>query len=414
MNNRLVSPSTALEIILNSSYIVNSECIESLDALNRVLSDDVYSEINIPLNNNSAMDGYAVQHESLLKASDKNPVLLNIIGEIKAGDRPESFSISKEECVRIMTGGALPPGCDAVVPFEDTKETDGKVEVYRKIKINENIRFTGEDIAANGKVLSKSLKIKAPDIGLLVSINKKFISVYKKPSIAIISTGDEVRDIGEELSPGQIRNSNAYMLMNEIIRYGGDPFFFGIVKDDYDAVLKKIYEALEYNIVITIGGVSEGRYDFIRNAACELGINLLVEKVRMKPGRPFVYGIKGQTRFFGLPGNPVSAMLTFHRFVRPAILKIGGCKNTMKPVLEAVLCEDISVKPDRTYYLRGFFKIRDGKIYVSSTGSQGSGILSSLSMANCYIIIDEGIGFVSAGEKVLIELIEHSEVDEKG
>jgi molybdopterin molybdotransferase len=274
----------------------------------------------------------------------------------------------------------------------------------------ENIRFAGEDIKEGETTLKKGIRLDSAEIGLLASMNIPEVTVTRKPEVAILATGDEIVEPGSYNSERNIYNSNAYVLYSEVKKYGGNPHYAGIVKDEKPEVLKRFSELLKYDVIISSGGVSMGKYDFIPGVLRELGIDIKVEKILMRPGKPVVFGTLGEKVFFGLPGNPVSVMVSFNRFVRPALLGMCGSLKTEKPVIKAVAEEDFIKKGDRRYYLRGSYSIKNGDFFVKSTGLQGSGILTSMSSANCLIIIPEETEYIKAGEKVEIELIRHGEI----
>ena len=342
----MIPPEEALKIMLNSVKKLECESIELLQCAGRILFDDIVADINIPPFDNSAMDGFAVKSEDTSGASDNNPVNLKIIEEIKAGDY-KSTELKKQCAVAIMTGSPVPKGSGAVIPVEFTKEENGTVALYKSVKKDENIRFAGEDISINQKVLSKGTILKAADIGILASLNHVTVKVYKKPTVAIISTGDEIVDVGEKIRDGQIRNSNAYTLHANIEKYCGEPHYLGITQDTIEDTKRIISEALEYDIVITTGGVSMGKYDFVKEVLNELGVQIKTEKIRMKPGKPLVFGTYKDTLIFGLPGNPVSTMVSFLEFVRPTMLKMMGSDTIQLPLIKATLLNNIKKKPDR-------------------------------------------------------------------
>ena len=312
--------------------------------------------------------------------------------------------------IRIMTGAPLPEGADVVVPFEDTDEKNGIVTIAAHFEKYDNIRFAGEDIKKGETVLKKGTRLDSAEIGLLASMNLPEITVIKKPEVAILSTGDEILEVGSENPGEKIINSNAYVLYSEIKKYGGNPHYAGIVRDKKSDVFNRFSELLKYDVIISSGGVSMGKYDFIPDVLRELGIDLKIQKILMKPGKPVVFGTKGEKIFFGLPGNPVSVMVSFQRFVRPALLKMSGAQKIEKPVVHAIAEEDLFKKEGRRYFLRGHYTIKNGEFYVKSTGPQGSGILTSMSSSNCLIILHEDTEIVKAGEKVEIELIRHGEI----
>ncbi len=409
--DNIVTVENALKNIFNAVSQKGRENASILDAYNRVLYEDVISDIDIPPCDNSAMDGYAIISEDSKGAAKETPVQLKIIDEIKAGDNPIGKEVVRNTAIRIMTGAPIPQGADAVIQFEDASEDGDTVNIYREVKRLENYRHAGEDIKNNTTVLTKGHRLKSADIGLLASLNRSAISVYKKPEVAIIATGDEVVDIGEDIRAGQIRNSNSYTLYSEIKRYNAAPHFLGIARDTIEDTKDKISQALNYDIIITTGGVSMGKYDFVNDVLYDLGFDISFEWVKMKPGKPCIFGKNKNTLFFGLPGNPVSTMISFIQFVRPAILKMMGTNIVNKPIISAILEEDIKKKPDRENYIRGYFRIKNGDISVTTTGPQGSGILRSMSEANCLIILPIGVEKMKAGERASVQLICHEEIE---
>ncbi|PKL18411.1 MAG: hypothetical protein CVV49_05995 [Spirochaetae bacterium HGW-Spirochaetae-5] len=406
----MITVEKALEIIISDTSVTEkSEKIDLFNSYGRTLFKDAIAESNVPPSNNSAMDGYAVFTEDLAAAEKNTPALLKIIDEVQAGYEFKGDSLKSGTAVRIMTGAPIPEGADSVIPFEETEESGDIVKVFKKTSIHENIRFAGEDIKKGNIVLKAGTRIDSAEIGLLSSINMKEIEVYKKPKVGIISTGDELAEPGLNNS-GKIINSNAYVLYSEVQKYGGNPVYAGIVKDNYEDVKNCFLRMMDNDIIISSGGVSMGRYDFIPDVLKELGIDIKIEKVMMKPGKPIIFGTTGKKIFFGLPGNPVSVMVSFMQFVRPAILKMTGNYKISKPVLKAITTEVITKKAGRKHFIRGVFHIKDGKLFVSTTGPQGSGILTSMSSANCLIIVPEEIELIKIGESVDIQLTGHSEI----
>ncbi len=400
----------ALEIIMAATPRLDSEIIAFTEAVGRVLYSDIISPVNIPGFDNSAMDGYALKHEESSGASPENPRTFTICGEIQAGGEPSRARLEPGTAIRIMTGAPMPPGADAVIPVEDTAEEGNILSIMKPLAKHENVRFAGEDIAAGDTALRKGRRLTSADVGLLASLNCTTLEVYRRPAVAIITTGDEVVEPGEELKEGQVRNSNAYTLLCEVAKYGGVPRYLGIARDNREETAEMFKGGLDADVVITTGGVSMGRYDFVKDVMARLGVDIKIETIRMKPGKPVVFGQKGNTLFFGLPGNPVSTMVSFLQFVRPALLLLAGSSTLDKPLLEAVLDNPLKKKPGRRHYIRGYFSIRHGRLHVTTTGPQGSGILRSMSIANCLIILPEDVTGVEAGEKVMIQLIDHGEI----
>lgn len=407
----MISVDEALEIILASTHTIEkSEIVDIFNVCGRTLFKDIISGINVPQRNNSAMDGYAVLTGDLSDASRDNPAILSVTSEIQAGGEFSGLCVKTGEAVRIMTGAPVPEGADAVIPFEDTEEKDGKVKVYKSLTEYENIRFAGEDIKEGDTVLKKGVRIDSAQAGLIASMNISSIEVFRKPEIAIISTGDEIVELGNNNNTGKTVNSNAYTIYSEVIKYGGAPLYLGIVKDNIDETADKLKEAMKSDIIITSGGVSMGKYDFIPDVMKNLGVDVKIQKIMMKPGKPLVFGNMGNKLFFGLPGNPVSVMVSFMQFVRPALLKMAGAEKLEKPVMTAILTEEIKKKPGRKYFIRGKYSIAGNEVHVKKTGEQGSGILTSMSEANCLIILSEEAGNIKPGTPVKIQLIDHGEI----
>ncbi len=406
----MISVDKALEIILSNTAVrEKSEKTDIFNCCGRTLFRDIKSEFNVPYNDNSAMDGYAVLTADIHTASADTPVSLKIISEIQAGYEYQGEKLQSGNAVRIMTGAPVPDGADSVIPFEETEEYGDSVKIFKSTVKHENIRFAGEDIMKGSTVLNKGTRIDSAEAGLLSSMNINEIPVYVKPKVGIISTGDELAEPGSA-NTGKIINSNAYVLYSEVKKYGGDPVYEGIVKDNYDDVKRKFLKLMENDIIISSGGVSMGRYDFIPDVLKEIGIDIKIKKVMMKPGKPIIFGTIEDKLFFGLPGNPVSVMVSFMQFVRPAILKMSGNIKLDKPLLKARVKEEIKKKKGRRHFIRGIFTAEDGNLSVSTTGPQGSGILTSMSSANCLIIVPEDVEVVKYGEYVDIQLTGHSEI----
>lgn len=408
--NLTVSIEEAQRIILGSVSPLNCENISLMEAFNRVLYEDIVSDIMVPPTDNSSMDGYAVIANDTHEASRNHPITLKIIGEIQAGGSIIGQGLSKGAAIRIMTGAPIPDGADSIIQFEDTEEEAGYVKIFRETVKCENYRFAGENIAKGDTVLQKGDRLSSADVGILASLNYNIVKVYKQPTVSIISTGDELADIGEDMQIGQMRNSNAYTLYAEIIKYSGLPDYLGITKDTVKDTKEIFLKALKSDVIISTGGVSMGRYDYVKEIYSDLNIDIQFEWVKVKPGRPFTFGKKDNKLFFGLPGNPVSALTSFIQFVRPALLRLMGAKRIAKPVVNAFLEEDINKQSGKVHLLRGYFTIKNNDFYVSTTGNQTSSVLRSMSTANCLIMIPENITKVKTGEKVAIQLLDHDEI----
>jgi molybdopterin molybdotransferase len=411
MRNRdlAVSIEEALKIVLNSVRPLGCEDIPIMEASNRVLYEDIVSDRMIPPLDDSAMDGYAIIADDIHGASRDCPAKLQIIGEIQAGGSIIGRQVLRGTAIRIMTGAPMPEGADSVVQFEDTEEEGGYVKIFRETVRYNNRRFAGENIKKEDNVLYKGSRLGSADIGILASLDYSAVRVYKQPTVSIISTGDELADVGEEIQIGQIRNVNSYTLYSEVVKYKGLPDYLGIAKDTLKDMREMFLKALESDVVISTGGVSRGKYDFVKDIYSDLNIDIQFDQVNLKPGKPCVFGNKGNKLVFGLPGNPVPTLISFIQFVRPALLRLMGAKRIKKPIVNAYLEEDIDSGKVH-HLLRGYFTIKNNEFYVSKTGYQKPSMLRSMSDANCLIVIPEDITKVKAGEKVAIQLINHDEI----
>ncbi|MCX4190196.1 bifunctional molybdopterin-guanine dinucleotide biosynthesis adaptor protein MobB/molybdopterin molybdotransferase MoeA [Methylophaga sp. OBS3] len=369
------------------------------DALDRVLAEDVISPFNVPQHPNSAMDGYALAHKDL--ASHNNT--LTCVGTAFAGS-PFTGSLSAGQCVRIMTGAMMPSDCDTVIMQEQASVDDQEINFAGEHQLGQNVRLAGEDIQQGQAVLAAGRRINAADLGLLASLGIGELKVRRKLRVAFFSTGDELKSIGETLTPGDIYDSNRYTLFGMLQKLGVDMLDMGVVKDSPDALRLALESAAaNADIVITSGGVSVGDADYIKPLLAELGeVNFW--KIAMKPGRPLTFGHIQNTPFFGLPGNPVSVMVTFYQFVLPALLKMAGNSAHKPLILPAVAAAPIRKRSGRFEFQRGVMESQpDGSLTVRMTGEQGSGILSSMSHANCFILLDEDCEGIQAGEHVSIQ-----------
>jgi len=410
MKNITVSVEEALRIILDSVKPLGCENVPIMDTFNRVLYDDIISDSMVPPVDDSGMDGYAIIAEDTRGASKNNPVRLRITGEIQAGSSSAGKEVSKGTAIRIMTGAPIPEGADAVIQLEDTEEEAGYVAIFRETPKFDNCRFAGENIKIGDNVLYKGDRLSSANVGILAALNYNAVNVFRQPTVSIVSTGNELADIGEEIRAGQIRNVNAYTLYAEVKKYNALPDYLGIVKDSVRATEEIFTKALKSDVIISTGGVSMGKYDFIKDVYSALDIEIQFEWVKVKPGRPCTFGKKGDKLIFGLPGNPVSSLTSFIQFVRPALLRLMGARRIHKPVVNAFLEEDVKKQPGKTFLLRGRFTIRDNDFHVSTTGNQKSSVLRSMSDANCLIILPETTTGAKAGERVAIQLIDHDEI----
>lgn len=399
----------ARRIILESIEVLPTEERGISEILGYVLGEDICSEADIPPFDNSAMDGYAIIAADTAGASEGNPIRLEVVADLPAGYTSQG-RVERGCAVRIMTGAPLPKGADSVVMVEDTEPDNGNVLVKKPVEPGENVRPAGEDVRKRQLVLSAGTVIRPQEMGMLASLGKAKVRVIRRPKVALISTGDELVPLGEELTPGKIRDSNRYSLYGQVIEAGGIPIDLGIVKDEAEVLEDKFREGLRRaDALITTGGVSVGDYDVVKGVLSSLGV-IDFWKVAMRPGQPQAFGLVGAKPVFGLPGNPVSTMIVFDQFVRPALLKLAGRKRLFKPTFTAISEHRIDKKKGRVEFKRAQIAERDGRYYARTTGPQGSGILLSMVLADGLIILPEGRGNVAAGEAVPVQLFEHPEV----
>lgn len=410
-NRSSVSFEKAQKIILDSITPLSGERVNILETANRVLYEDVVSDVMIPPLDCSARDGYAIIADDTLGASRKSPAKLKVIGEIQAGGSSSGKRVSPGTAIRIMTGAPMPEGADSVVQFEDTDEDAGSVKIFCQTNQYDNYRSAGENIKNDERVLQRGDRLNPADLGILASLNYNTVKVYRQPTVSIVSTGDELAGLGEEIPFGKIRDVNAYALYAEAKKYSALPNYLGIAKDTLQDVKESISKALDSDVTISTGGGSMGKYDFVREVYADLNIKTQFERVNVKPGKPCAFGTKGNKLVFSLPGNPVSAMISFIQFVRPALLRLMGAKRLSKPIVSALLREDIVKKQtDNVRLLRGQFTTINNELYVSTMGDQKPSIFQSMRDANCLIVVPENVVKMEAGEKVAIQLIYHDEI----
>ena len=405
----MISVNEALQRLLSSFHPVQSESILLSESAGRVLYEGVKSEIDLPLFTNSSMDGFAVRSIDVSKASKNHPVTLSIVEDIPAGKTP-SIHLEENQSSRIMTGAPIPSGADAVIPVEDTDQYDLKsrssydlppaITVYRAVGPGDYIRHKGEDVKKNEVVLHANSPLKPQELGILAMLGKAQISVYRRPKIIILSTGDELVPVEVPLQSGQIHDSNAYTLSALIERDFGDPEYLGIVSDNEDSVREFLITAVakSADLILSSAGVSVGVFDFVRTVVQSDG-NLNFWRVNMRPGKPIAFGDFQGVPFIGLPGNPVSAFVGYEVFVRPAILKLSGIQDVPRYRIKAKLIEDIE-SDGRESYLRGIIHLKNDEWIARLTGHQGSGNLLSLVQANALLIIPSGVKSLAAGAEV--------------
>jgi molybdopterin molybdotransferase len=424
----MISVEEARERILALVPLLETEDVPILQALGQVTAQDVVASLDIPPLDNTAMDGYAVRAEDTASASESSPATLRVVGELAAGyvfDR----AVGAGEAVRIMTGAPMPAGADAVVPFEETDEVEGDdgpedhagslrdtgrafgsfaksraaVAVLKPAEHSANIRPAGQDVRRGQLVIPRGTILQPPQVGVLASLGMTTVRVHRRPIVAVLSTGDEVIDPGARLGPGQIYDSNAYGISAMILAAGGLPRRLGIARDTVDSLTARIHNGLDADLLVTSAGVSRGDYDIVKDVLAKEG-EIDFWTVRMRPGKPLAFGSfpSGGRRVphLGLPGNPVSAMVSFELFGRPAIYKMLGRTDWQRSSIRAIADEAITNEDARRVYARVILSNRDGVWHASLTGPQGSGILTSMAAANALAVVPEDVGAVAPGESV--------------
>jgi len=369
------------------------------DALGRILAQDIVPTINVPAHDNSAMDGYAVRFSDLDRP-------LQEIGAALAG-KPFGGSVGAGECVRIMTGAVMPAGTDTVVIQEVVKKDGARISVPPGQKRAQNVRYAGEDLKVGMPVLRPGQHLRPAELGLIASLGIGELRVKRQLRVAFFATGDELASIGSALKEGEVYDSNRYTLHGMLSRLGVELIDMGVVRDSPPELEKAFRKAAETaDAVITTGGVSVGEADFIRALMAKLG-EVLFWKIAMRPGRPMAFGRIGDAFLFGLPGNPVAVMVTFYQLVRDALLHLSGRADDYAiPLLQAAAGQNMRKVPGRTEYQRGVLYREGGSWKVKTTGQQGSGVLRSMSEANCFIVLEHARGNVAAGEPVAVQLFE--------
>jgi len=377
------------------------ETLAIRSALGRVLAGDVVSTIDVPAHTNSAMDGYAFAGSALEESGETR---LSVVGVAAAG-RPFAGEVTAGQCVRILTGAPMPVGTDSVVMQENVELHDDIAVLPAGQRTGQHVRQAGEDIAVGGVALTAGTLLRPAELGMLASLGISEVRVRRRPRVAFFSTGDELRHVGEPLEAGQIYDSNRYTIYGMLTRLGVEAIDMGVVRDDREAVERAFADAAAgADAVVTSGGVSVGDADYVAEVLERAG-TVGFWKVAMKPGRPLAFGRLGDALFFGLPGNPVSVMATFYQLVRPALQALAGLPDPGPPLAVTAVCQDaLRTKPGRREFQRGVLsRTSDGRLVVRKAGRQGSGVLSSMSAANCFIVLPEDSGPVSAGDEVTVQ-----------
>ncbi len=399
----MIAVEEAQRILLTSVERLGEEHVELLDALGRVLAEDIVAPEQILPWDNSAMDGYALRAEDTRGVSEAHPVVLRLAGTVAAGRIFEGI-LEKGQALRIMTGAPMPPGADAVIRQEDTQASDQGISILQEVRPGQNVRYAGEDVKAGEQILQAGTVCRPGVIGLLAAVGRRRVAVRQRPRVSILATGDEILRWDEVPTPGKIYNSNSYALGAQVLQAGGVPVLLGAAADAKDLIARRLREGVQADLLLTTGGISVGEYDLIAETLRELAADVRVRKVNMRPGKPFTFALLRGKPVFALPGNPVSCMVTFELFVRPAIRKMQGHRSLFHPDIIATTSQSILNKDRRPAYLRVMLTRSDAGYTVRLTGDQGSAMLHSMVNADGLACVS-GETEIRAGGQVRVLLL---------
>ncbi|MBI3786793.1 MAG: molybdopterin molybdotransferase MoeA [Ignavibacteriales bacterium] len=409
----MISFDEAKRVVLEYVPNLPAESIALFEAHQRVLAKDIVANEDIPPFNNASMDGYALYSDDTVGATATQNVSLTMAGEVAAGEVYPDV-LRKQNAIRVMTGAPIPQGADAVLEQELVATQNGYVKITMHVAEGRNIRRKGEDMRKSDIALRKGTVLTSASVGVLASLGITSVHVSRKPGVALLTTGNEIVDVEEKITSGKIRNSNAYTLQGLIKECGCEAIQLGHANDSEEELERKMKEGLAQDVLVTSGGVSVGKYDFVLKTLEKLGVEIKFWKVNIKPGMPIAFGVysassRAPVLVFALPGNPVSTMVTFLQFVRPVLHKMMGVDLSQKSLkLRAALEHDIQKHDGKRHFMRGIVRNENGNLIVKTTGSQSSGVLTSLASANCFILLPEERKEFKAGSIVDIELIERT------
>jgi molybdopterin molybdotransferase len=392
----------ARRIILEHALPLGTERTGLLESVGRVLSEDIAAPWNLPTFSNSAMDGYAVR-----AADCQDGRTLPIIDYVPAGGLAGK-AVAAGTAIRIMTGAPIPEGADSIVPLEEVEEFEGGVRAMHPVVLHQHVRFAGVDVREGEIILRSGTLIRPYEINMLACCGKEHVTVVRRPTVAIVATGDELIPLGETPSIGKIVNSNSYSLAAAISSIGALPVLVGIARDQVESHREKLTEGLKADVLITSAGVSMGDRDLVREVLDELGVEIVFWRVKVKPGKALAFGKKDGKLVFALPGNPVSAMLTFEEFVAPALLKMMGHRQSVKPLFPAVLQSELKKKAGQTHLVRVRLEYSGGKYLAWSAGKQDTGLLKTMLQANALAVLPADRESFAAGEEIQIHLLDGS------
>lgn len=392
----MISFEQARTVILENARPVGVEQVSLLDAVGRILVHDMQAPWDMPLWDNSAMDGYAVRSADCRQT----PCALTVTGYLPAGSRGDSISVTAGCAVRIMTGAPLPSGSDAVIPVEETDNGQHQVTLLQPVAKGQHIRWRGEDVTAGALFVRGGAIVRPPEVNMLATFGKALVAVYRRPLVAILSTGDELVELGVTPGPCEIVNSNILSLAAAVAETGCIPLMIGIARDNRESHWEKLREGLRADVLITSAGVSAGDRDLVRDVLEELGAQQVFWKVGIKPGGPTAFALFEGKPVFSLPGNPVSTMITFEEFVRPALLKMLGHEQTLRPLFKAVLREGLRKKPGKVQIIRLKLERAGERWYATSAGNQQTAILRTMVDAQALAVLPAASGDFAAGDEV--------------
>ena len=421
-----LSVAAAQQCVLEAVATMGAEPVKLEQSLGRVLAEEVRANRDQPPYDISAMDGYALRSADLGNV----PAMLEIIEDIKAGDMPTK-TLAAGQCARIMTGAPMPQGADAVIRVEDTEamskealspsslpqagERDAaslrenlfdRVQINQSVKPGNDIRRLGENMRNGEVVLAPGIEITPGVIGVLATVKRAQVQVYRRPRVAILSTGNELEGLDEPVDPNKIPNSNSYALMGQVQALGIEPVLLGIARDDPEELARYLKRGLEYDVLLVSGGTSVGVHDYVRPTIEALGAQMLFWRVSMKPGHPVAFGKVGEKIIFGLPGNPVSSMVCFEQFVVPALRRMMGHTRTYRRTIEARMTHNVKHQPGRTEFIRVLLAKEPGGYAATSTGAQGSGMLLSMARADGLAVLPADCNGLTAGSQVTVQLLD--------
>ena len=404
----MIGVRAALECILNDVPRIGTEQVPVPRARGRVLAAPVVATRDVPPFRNAAMDGFALRAADVGAAAPDHPVRLRVLETVGAGAVP-TRAVAAGCATKIMTGSPMPEGADAVVRVEDTTETDGHVSVAVAVATATHVRFPGEDLRCGEPALPAGHVLRPADIGLLASLGHAVVRVHRRPQVAVLATGDELVELGQPLGPGQIANSNAYTLAAAVEEAGGLSRLVGIVRDTPAATREAFAEAFTSDMVVSTGGVSMGTFDLVRQTLGDLGVSERFWKVAQKPGKPLTFGRRGDVPVFGLPGNPVSALVCFYLYVRPALRAMGGLAQVHLPTVTATTETRVDTARGVTEFVRCTLSGPPDAYRVRTTGSQSSGVLRSMSVGQGLIVVPPDVTTLEAGTRVRVILLDPTE-----